>query len=100
MVARIYRPARNAMQSGRAGMRRWVLEYEPAPLAPDPLMGWSSTRDTNQQITLRFDSREDAVAYASRNHIAYELAQAHDHHPPRISYADNYRPDQLIPFTH
>lgn len=100
MVARIYRPARNAMQSGRAGTRRWVLEYEPAPLELDPLMGWSSTRDTRQQITLRFDSREDAVAYANRNRIVFELARPHENCPPHMSYADNYRSDRLVPFTH
>lgn len=100
MVARIYRPARNSMQSGSAGTRRWVLEYEPAPLPPDPLMGWSSTRDTHQEILLRFNSLEDAIAYAKRNGVAYDLAIPHEHALRRMSYADNYRSDRHVPFTH
>ncbi len=67
MLARIYKPAKNAMQSGMARTREWVLEFEPASARkPDPLMGWTSTTDLNGQIRLSFDTREEAVAYAQR----------------------------------
>ena len=65
MTARIFKPAKNAMQSGRAITREWQLDYEPEqPRAIEPLMGWTSSGDMKQQLTLHFDTREDAVAYA------------------------------------
>ena len=60
-LARIYRPAKTAMQSGRAKTRKWVLEYEPTSRRdPDPLMGWSSARDTLNEVQLHFDTLEEA----------------------------------------
>ena len=65
MLARIYRPAKNAMQSGPALGKDWVLEFEPASARkPDPLMGWSSSSDMNGQVRLSFETKEEAVAYA------------------------------------
>src|SRR5258708_17214527 len=64
-LARIYRPTKTAMQSGRANTRKWQLDYEPAtPRVPDPLMGWSSAQDTLNQIKLRFATLDQAVAHA------------------------------------
>src|ERR1043165_9822101 len=65
MLARIYRPAKNAMQSGKAKTKDWVLEFEPASARkPDPLMGWTQSSDMNGQIRLTFETREQAIAYA------------------------------------
>jgi hypothetical protein len=65
MRARIYRPAKNAMQSGKARTKQWLLEYEPETARTiDPLMGWTSSRDMRQQLCLEFDTAEEAVAYA------------------------------------
>ena len=70
MTARIYRPAKTAMQSGTAKTTRWLLEYvSEIPREIDPLMGWTSSRDTTQQVKLWFDTKEDALAYAARNGI-------------------------------
>ncbi len=66
MRARIYQPAKTAMQSGSAKTHHWVLEYAPATAREvDPLMGWTSSTDTQTQVKLRFDSREAALAYAA-----------------------------------
>ena len=47
MLARIYRPAKNAMQSGPALGKDWVLEFEPTDARrQDPLMGWTTSTDT------------------------------------------------------
>ena len=63
--ARIFRPAKNAMQSGRAQLRKWVLEYEPVtPRRPDPLMGWATAEDTLDQVSLRFATLDEAIAFA------------------------------------
>jgi hypothetical protein len=101
MLARIYRPARNAMQSGQAQTEKWVLEYEPEirPVA-DPLMGYNSSTDMRRQVKLEFDSREQAVAYAERNGIPYQVSEAHERQPKRISYSDNFRFGRPQAWTH
>ena len=65
--ARIYKPPKSAMQSGAARSKLWLLEFEPdRPREIEPLMGWTSSSDTRQQVRLRFDSKEEAIAYAER----------------------------------
>lgn len=84
------------MQQGKAKTRHWLLEYEPAsPRRPDPLMGWTSSRDTRAQLKLRFDSREEAIAYAERNGIEYEVTEPNTRRPIIKSYADNFRYDRV-----
>ena len=74
MTARIYKPARTAMQSGAAKTKEWVLDYEPEqPRAVEPLMGWTSSGDMKQQLRLQFDTKEEAIAYCERNAIAYQI---------------------------
>ena len=76
MTARIFKPAKNAMQSGRAKTREWQLDYEPEqPRAIEPLMGWTSSGDMKQQLTLRFDTKEEAVAYCERKGIPYQVIE-------------------------
>ncbi len=74
MIARIYKPAKTAMQSGTANTKEWVLDFEPEqPREIEPLMGWTSSGDMAQQIRLRFDTAEEAVAYCERHGIAYQV---------------------------
>ncbi len=95
MDARIYQPVKTAMQSGRAGTRTWVLEFEPAqPKRHDPLMGWIGSGDMRQQTRLRFATREAAVAYAEAHGIAYALEEPHGRRVRPKSYADNFRWDR------
>ncbi len=101
MLARIYKPARNAMQSGPALGEKWLLEYEPeVPLKVDPLMGYTSSADMRRQIRLEFDTREEAVAYAERNAIPYRVFEAHERVMKKISYSDNFRFGRPQPWTH
>jgi len=91
MVARIYKPARNAMQSGTARTKAWVLDYEPEePRVVEPLMGWTSTGDMTHQIRLSFDSKEEAIAYCKRHGIAYQVFEAKEAARQTIAYADNF----------
>lgn len=70
----IYKPAKSAMTSGRAGTKRWLLEFEPqSPPLVDPLMGWTGSVDPMAHLRLAFPSREAAVAYAERQGLAYEV---------------------------
>ncbi|MGI9420692.1 MAG: ETC complex I subunit [Geminicoccaceae bacterium] len=91
MAARIYQPAKTATSSGRAKTRYWLLEMEPeARKTIDPLCGWSGSGDTEQQIQLRFPSKEAALAYAKKNGIEARVSTP----KPRIvvpkSYAENF----------
>ena len=101
MTARIYRPARNAMQSGKGKSNQWVLVHELAvPREIDPLMGYTSSSDTRQQIRLSFDTLEAAEGYAQKNGIPYSVQPAHEATPKRVYYPDNFRSDRKTPWTH
>ena len=96
VLARIYRPAKTAMQSGRAQTRKWVLEYEPASRRdPDPLMGWASARDTLNEVRLRFDTLDEARDFALAHGLEYTLTQPQRRTAKAKSYADNFRYDRV-----
>jgi hypothetical protein len=101
MTARIYKPAKTAMQSGTAKTKEWVLDYEPEqPREIEPLMGWTSSGDMRQQVQLRFDSAEEAIAYCERQGIAYQVFQSTPPARRVISYADNFAFNRRDPWTH
>jgi NADH dehydrogenase len=103
MRARIYQPARTAMQSGTAKTHQWVLEFAPASgREVDPLMGWTSSGDTQTQVRLRFDSREAALAYAAEKGIEVDVQ---DPKPRRANirprgYGENFATDRKGAWTH
>ena len=102
MEARIYRPAKTAMQSGHAGSSsKWVLEFEPeSGRQVEPLMGWTSSSDMRGQLRLRFDSKEEAIAYAQKKGLMYVVDDPHERQPRPKAYADNFRYQRLFPWTH
>jgi hypothetical protein len=101
MTARIFRPAPNAMQSGRGKSRQWVLVHEQTMAREiEPLMGYTSSADMRQQVRLSFDTLEAAEAYCVRNGIPYSVQPAHEASPKRTSYSDNFRYDRKTPWTH
>lgn len=92
MAARIYQRIKNAMQSGRAGVGQWTLEFERAEAAlPDPLTGWAGSGDTRTQVRLTFATREAAEAYAAREEIDVEVLRGPEAKLKLQSYADNFR---------
>ncbi|MBL4802229.1 MAG: ETC complex I subunit [Emcibacter sp.] len=89
MTARIYCPTKNAMQSGMKNAHKWILEYiAEKGQSLDPLMGWSSSSDMDGQISLRFASKAEAVSYAKRNAIAYEVTEPKVRKIKLKAYAD------------
>lgn len=89
--ARIYQPTKTAMQSGKARTRQWVLEYDTADSRfVEPLMGWTGAAGTLGQLVLKFDTRDEAVAYADRKGIAYEIEEPQARKMNRRAYADNF----------
>ncbi len=101
MTARIFRPAKTAMQSGTAKTANWVLEYElESPRFVEPLMGWTSSGDMRQQVRLLFPSRDAAVAYAENKGIAYRVIEPKEPNRRGMSYSDNFRHDRVGQWTH
>jgi hypothetical protein len=101
MPARIFRQPKNAMQSGMARSKLWTLAFEEdSPREIEPLMGWTSSGDTRQQVRLFFDSKEEAVAYAEREGIPYRVEEPHDPKRRVISYSDNFKFNRVGPWTH
>ncbi len=88
---RIYKPAKTAMQSGLRNAKRWVLEFEPEQAKEtDPLMGWIGSGDTRQQVHLRFDSKEGAVAFAKENGLAARVQEPRSRRIRPKNYAENF----------
>ena len=103
MQARIYKPARNAMQSGQANIKDWVLEFSPGERKNvDPLMGWTGSGDTQSQVKLRFSNKEEAVSYAEKHGLAYRVSEP----KPRKQtirpggYGDNFASNRRGAWTH
>ncbi len=101
MLARIYIPAQNAMQSGKANTKEWLLEFEPASArVSDPLMGWTVSIDMNGQVRIMFDTQAEAVAYAQRHGIAFEVLAPKAHRRIIRAYADNFAFGRRESWTH
>ncbi|WP_026606334.1 ETC complex I subunit [Methylocapsa acidiphila] len=101
MTARIYRPAKTATQSGSAKARDWILEFEPEePRRIDPLMGWTGSGDMKSQVRLRFGDKEEAIAYAERNGLAYRVEEHQLVARKILSYSDNFKSTRLGQWTH
>ena len=101
MTARIFKPAKNAMQSGRAKTREWQLDYEPEqPRAIEPLMGWTSSGDMRQQVRLQFATLEEAVAYAERHGVPYQVFDPKAPERRPIAYSDNFAFKRRDAWTH
>ncbi len=101
MIARIYRPAKSATQSGKAKAKYWLLVFDPnSPREIDPLMGWTSSADMRSQVRLSFGSKEEAIAYAEKNGLDYRIEESKQHQRNIISYSDNFKSTRLGQWTH
>jgi hypothetical protein len=89
------------MQSGWANTRAWAVEFVPTlGLRADPLMGWTGGGDTQTQVKLFFDTREDAIAYAERAGIQYDVELPQTRHVRPKAYADNFKYSRIENWTH
>lgn len=103
MTARIFRPARTAMSSGTAKTRNWVLEYvADSSREVDPLMGWTSSADTQAQVRMTFATKEAALAYAEEHGIDAVVTEPKPRKPNVRpgGYADNFASDRRTVWTH
>ena len=92
MKAKIYKPAKTAMQSGRAKYNKWVLKFsDQKKQLKDTMMGWNGGSGTVSQIELKFSTKEEAVSYAQINNIDYEVLETSERKVINKSYADNFK---------
>ena len=88
--AKIYIPSKTAMQSGRGKLKKWVLKFETKDPSINPLMGWETSTDTLEEVTLKFPSKEKAIEYAKKNNITYKIIEPKKREFVIKSYADNF----------
>ena len=101
MRARIYQPAKTAMQSGRAKTHHWVLEFEPtARMRLDPVMGWAGHGDTHGQVRMTFGTEAEAVGFAKRHGLEYSVKRPQDRTIKPKAYADNFAYGRRVPWSH
>ena len=101
MSARIFSPAKTAMQSGKGKTGRWILEFEQeSPREIDPLMGYTTSSDMKSQIRLTFSTKEEAVAYAEKNGLAFTVREPNEPKRRQVAYSDNFKYDRTTPWTH
>lgn len=101
MFAKIYRPAKTAMQSGKAQTRKWRLEFAPSMAPPtDPLMGWTGSLDANGQVRMSFDTVEQAIAFARAHNIPHQVTEPPAPKRAVKSYSDNFAFRRREPWSH
>lgn len=102
MLAKIYRPAKNAMQSGKARTKLWCLEFEQGAhaLSVEPLMGWTSSADPTGQVRLFFATKEEAVAFAQAHNIPHQVTEPPEAKRIIKAYGDNFAYRRREPWSH
>jgi hypothetical protein len=101
MLARIYKPPKNPMQSGKALSKLWRLEFAPRiARRPEALMGWISSADPNEQVRIDFDTKEAAIAFAREHGIPHQLIEPPEAKPQIKSYSDNFAFRRREPWSH
>jgi len=88
--AKIYKPAKTAMQSGKRNTKNWILEFDTLNTGIDPLMGWETSQDTMSEIKLEFSNKDQAVNYAKKNNIDYYVEEPQKNKIIKKSYAENF----------
>ena len=88
--AKIYKPAKTAMQSGKRNTKNWLLEFDTLNTVINPLMGWETSNDTMSEVKLQFSTKEQAINYAKKNNIIYYIVEPKEHKIIKKSYSDNF----------
>jgi NADH dehydrogenase (ubiquinone) Fe-S protein 4 len=90
MRVKIYKPAKTAMQSGNRNSKKWRLEYDTQNKGVNPLMGWESSKDTMSEVKLDFETKDQAIKFASKNNLDFYLVEPQKRKLIKKSYADNF----------
>ncbi|NDD48335.1 MAG: hypothetical protein EBZ28_00510 [Alphaproteobacteria bacterium] len=101
MKAKIYKPSKTSMQSGLGRTKKWILEFQKEKNKfKESLMGWIGSSDTSEQVRLYFESVEDAINFANKNKIEYNLVSETKKKYSAKSYSDNFKFDRKDKWTH
>ena len=101
MKALIYKPSKSVTQSGTKKSEKWVLEFKRVSRTEiEPLMNWTSSSDTQNQVKMKFSTKELAISYAKKNSIDYNVKEPKKHKIKPKSYSDNFSYDKKTPWTH
>ena len=88
--AKIYKPAKTAMQSGNRNTKNWLLEFDTLNTGINPLMGWETSNDTMSEVKLEFSTKEQAIYFAKKNNINYYIVEPQERKIIKKSYSDNF----------
>ena len=88
--AKIYKPAKTAMQSGNRNTKNWLLEFDTLNAGINPLMGWETSNDTMSEVKLEFSTKEQAINFAKKNNIIYYIVEPQEKKIIKKSYSDNF----------
>jgi len=88
--AKIYKPSKTAMQSGKRNTKNWMLEFETMDTSINPLMGWESSNDTMSEVKLFFENKNQAISFAKKNNIDYYIIEPQKRKIIKKSYTDNF----------
>lgn len=88
--AKIYKPSKTAMQSGKRNIKNWLIEFDTLNNGTNPLTGWETSRDTMSEVKLEFETKEQAVNYAKNNNIDYYIIEPQKRKLIKKSYTDNF----------
>tara|TARA_Y100000590_G_scaffold449487_1_gene587655 strand:- start:134 stop:421 length:288 start_codon:yes stop_codon:yes gene_type:complete len=91
--AKIYKPTKSAMQSGKRNTKNWLLEFDTLNTGIDPLMGWESSKDTMSEVKLEFSTKEQAINYAKKNNIDFYIIEPQKRKIIKKSYTENFLKD-------
>ena len=89
-IAKIHKPSKTAMQSGRGNAKNWLLQFDTLEKSTNPLMGWESSNDTMSEVKLDFLSKDEAINYAKKNNINYYIVEPKKRKLVKKSYTDNF----------
>ena len=101
MTIKIFKPAKTAMQSGRGKTKQWLAEYvSDVDNVKDSLMGWNSSLDTQSQIKVFFETKEQAIAWAKNSNYQFYVEEPKIKKIKPKSYASNFDINRKEPWTH
>ncbi|KAJ9476674.1 NADH dehydrogenase [ubiquinone] iron-sulfur protein 4, mitochondrial [Pseudozyma hubeiensis] len=92
-TVRIFRPAKTANSSGKAGTKVWRVDFDilqGSARWENPLIGWASSGDYMQGTSLKFRSKEDAIHFCEKQGWDYHVTEPKTARIPPKSYAANY----------
>ena len=101
MKALIYKPSKSVTQSGSKKSEKWILEFKRESGSEiEPLMNWASSGDTQNQVKMKFSSKELAISFAEKNLLDYKVKETKKHKVKPKSYSDNFSYEKKTPWTH